>query len=73
MSSQKHQKKTEKLSTGQKNIGISEACGWLLIGGCYYRVVARKAKNLSNSYLFLQRITFTKFFKDLCYITHIDA
>ena len=36
-----------------------------------YRVVARKGENLSNRYLFLQRITFTKFFKDqMLYYTH---
>ena len=38
-----------------------------------YRVVARKAENLSNCYLFLERITFTKFFEGVCYITLIDV
>ena len=36
-------------------------------------MIARKAENLSNSYLFLQRITFTKFLKGISYITLIDA
>ena len=38
-----------------------------------YRVVARKAENLSNCYLFLERITFTKFFEGVCYIILIDV
>ena len=36
-------------------------------------MVARKPENLSNSYVFLQRINFTKFFKGICYIALIDA
>ena len=38
-----------------------------------YKVVARKAKKFVKQLLFLQRLTFTKFLKGVCYITFING